>query len=78
VGQQNDVTSRNLSAAQVMADGTLTLNFTVANDGDPISIRYQDLTGGDSFGINGFVLVPEPSAALLGGLGLLVLLRRRR
>jgi hypothetical protein len=55
-GQQTDVISRNLSAAQVMADGTLTLNFTVANDGDPISIRYQNLTGGDSFGINGFDL----------------------
>lgn len=32
-------------------------------------VRYDDL---------GFVVVPEPSAALLGGFGLLALLRRRR
>ena len=33
----------------------------------------------DNLSINGtFTAVPEPSAALLGGLGLLALLRRRR
>jgi len=76
----NPQTSRNLSASQVMTDGTFITSFTVANDNDPISIRYQSITGGDSFGINGFELsvIPEPSTALLGGLGLLCLLRRRR
>jgi hypothetical protein len=61
-GQQTEWISRNLRAAQVMADGTLILNFTVANDGDPISIRYQDITGGDSFGINGFQLTTQTAA----------------
>jgi hypothetical protein len=78
---ENPSTSRNLSASQVMTDGTFTTNFLVANDNDPISIRYQDITGGDSFGINGFemAVVPEPSSsALLGGFALLTLLRRRR
>jgi hypothetical protein len=57
-GLDNVGISRNLSAAQVMADGTFTTTFTVANDGDPISIRYQNITGGDSFGINGFEVWP--------------------
>lgn len=80
----NDVTftagSGGVTAAQVMSAGTFTTSFTVANDGDAISLRYQDITGGDTFGINGFEVtaVPEPSAALLGALGVLALLRRRR
>jgi autotransporter-associated beta strand protein len=49
-------------------------------------INYNDTTGGANFssdqtGANGFVtmtVIPEPRAALLGGLGLLALLRRRR
>lgn len=32
----------------------------------------------NSQGIQGLVIVPEPTAALLGGFGLLTLLRRRR
>ena len=32
----------------------------------------------DNLGISGTIAVPEPSAALLGGIGLLALLRRRR
>ena len=48
-------------------------------------IRYDDTTGGSNFSgeyaAGSFVnitVVPEPRAALLGGLGLLILLRRRR
>ncbi|MFD0893832.1 autotransporter-associated beta strand repeat-containing protein [Luteolibacter ambystomatis] len=48
-------------------------------------INYNDVTGGSNFGGEqtgpGFVtltVVPEPSCAVLGGLGLLYLLRRRR
>ena len=49
-------------------------------------ISYDDLTGGDNYAgefasgssfVN-LTVVPEPRAALLGGLGLLLLLRRRR
>lgn len=48
--------------------------------------NYNDTSGGSNFaadqtGATGFVtmtVVPEPAAALLGGLGLLTLLRRRR
>jgi hypothetical protein len=36
------------------------------------------LTGTDATFANAIALIPEPSAALLGGLGLLALLRRRR
>jgi hypothetical protein len=63
VGLVNIDISRNLSASQVMTDGTFTTTFVVANDNDLISIRYQDITGGDSFGINGFELsVSGPDA----------------
>jgi hypothetical protein len=52
-------------------------------DGDSNGI--WDLTAGsntwqftESTGVLGLTVVPEPQAALLGGLGLLVMLRRRR
>jgi hypothetical protein len=44
-------------------------------------IHYQTIFGGDramTGTIDNFGVVPEPSSALLGGLGCLVLLRRRR
>lgn len=55
----------------LMADGSgnITLNFGISQ------------ANANDFAINGFQLVqqvPEPSSALLGGLGLLALLRRRR
>lgn len=61
-------------------DSTLTLGF------NQWTVNYNDLTGGGNFtsdqaGATGFVtltVVPEPGAALLGGLGALALLRRRR
>jgi hypothetical protein len=66
--------------------GTATdVTFTGAVEADVIRLRFI-ATGGssttgnlhiESFVINGTV-IPEPSAALLGGLGLLALLRRRR
>ena len=77
----NSAGSRNLSAAQVMTDGTFTTSFTVANDNDSISIRYQDITDADSFGLNGFevALIPEPSSGLLllGATAALGLLRKK-
>ncbi len=53
------------------ANAVYSLKITTAGDaGNNLGI--------DSFAINGVVVVPEPSAALLGSLGLLALLRRRR
>jgi hypothetical protein len=77
------------TAAQIEAAGTVTFQFTVANDDDQIRILYNGLAanGGDSFGINGFELeslggpvVPEPSTFALAMLALLPLgmTRRRR
>ena len=52
---------------------------------DADSNGIWDLTDGDntwqfteSTGVLGLTVIPEPRAALLGGLGLLALLRRRR
>lgn len=69
-------------ASEMDAFGTFTTSFTVANDGDAINIIYAPtgLESGDSFGINGFGItqIPEPSAALLIGLGGFLVLRRRQ
>jgi len=76
------------SAADLDAFGTLTFEFTVANDGDTVSILFDDLAGGDTFGLNGFELepviaaIPEPitmtmTALALAGLGGYVRKRRR-
>jgi hypothetical protein len=49
-----------------------------ANDADVIGI-YADVRGAGTLGtLDNFRVVPEPSVALLGGLGLLGLMRRRR
>lgn len=54
------------------------VDFTSTETGTA-TIAMHSVAGGVSF-VNGFQLtaIPEPSAALLGGLGLLALLRRRR
>jgi len=74
-----------IEAADLDAFGTLSLEFTVPNDGDTVRILFGDLTGGDTFGLNGFELeplapyvIPEPGTCLLLGGGLLMFLRRRR
>ena len=57
-----------------------TVNFTSSsNVGDAIGF-YADLraTGGTLGTLDNLTIIPEPSAALLGGLGVLGLLRRRR
>jgi hypothetical protein len=57
----------------------LTVNFTATDLGSQIGF-YGDLrTASTSLGsLDNLAIVPEPSAALLGGLGLFALLRRRR
>ena len=42
------------------------------------SIGFESLAGGPTLTVDNISIVPEPSAALLGGLGMLALLRRRR
>lgn len=56
-------------------------NYTATNDIsgiDGIELFNTGQGSGENFGFNNLTIVPEPSIALLGGLGLLCLLRRRR
>jgi hypothetical protein len=70
-----------------VAEGTYTLIngtaiFNFANVSNFGLANAYDLGGGKSAyfqsGSMNLVVIPEPRAALLGGLGMLVLLRRRR
>lgn len=62
----------------------LATSFMVTSNGaDPVIVRMdipQPAGGGQGawVGINGLEIIPEPSTALLGALGMLALLRRRR
>lgn len=82
-----------LDSAQNWTGGLFTYDSQTLNDGAIFTLGanqwlfdYNDLTGGANFaadqsGASRFVTmtaIPEPSAALLGGLGLMALLRRRR
>jgi hypothetical protein len=55
-------------------------NFTPGTAGNTSILNTKVLTGSDATFANALALatIPEPSAALLGGLGALLLLRRRR
>jgi len=55
-------------------------NFTPGTAGNTSILNTKVLTGPDATFANALTLatIPEPSAALLGGLGMLALLRRRR
>ncbi|MCB1134500.1 MAG: hypothetical protein KDN05_25535, partial [Verrucomicrobiae bacterium] len=75
-----------LSAAT--ADGTYTLIDTTATDFSALNIQNWGEANKYTLGANKFawfeqgsldlVVIPEPGAALLGSIGLLTLLRRRR
>lgn len=58
---------------EVQAGETLTMTLTVG----PSTSGGGIYVGMDGFSLNGSV-IPEPSSALLGGIGILALLRRRR
>ena len=56
-----------------------TLNFTGATSGDAIWLSFGKLTAGTTVaGFDNVSIVPEPSSALLLGIGALALLRRKR
>ena len=64
---------------------TLSLEFVVPNDGDTVRVFFGDLTGGDTFGLNGYGLqflapgvIPEQAALSPLGLGAVLALTRKR
>lgn len=70
-------------AASTYDEGPVYFNFNVANSTEAAATWDFDITrastgGGNALLVSGVSLVPEPSAALLGGLGFVALLRRRR
>ncbi len=77
-GAGSPLATATFSSAMALSDpGTYTLRI---KGGDFLGLDESgNHTAIDNLSINGtFTAVPEPSAALLGGLGLLALLRRRR
>lgn len=62
---------------QTLDDYSGTATFT-SNGSGVIDIAVTASTGAEGPRVNGLEIIPEPSTALLGGLGLLALLRRRR
>lgn len=71
-----DTDPANVAATALTQFNFARLNGLTPSGGDELAFS---MTPGNS-AVNGFqlILVPEPSTALLGGLGLLALLRRRR
>lgn len=77
----NGGAGQGFSRPLAVANGLFTSFTGLTTDGSGrIIIRVTDTSAGTNPIINGALLtaVPEPSAALLGGLGMLALLRRRR
>jgi hypothetical protein len=55
-----------------------TLSFTATSVSHTFTLSNSGSGSGNGFLVDNFTVVPEPSSALLGGIGLLALLRRRR
>lgn len=61
------------------APGFETFSFTGSIVGaESVVFRFEAINGSGNIHFNGLEVVPEPSTALLGALGMLALLRRRR
>lgn len=74
-------TAQGTSSYLTQATGTFNISGLTVAEGDTISfvVGYNGNVAGDETALQGTIdVVPEPSTALLGGLGLLGLLRRRR
>ena len=74
LGKKDSTTSWNWTAAELETYGVFTTSFTVASNGDPVTIKYQSSSstisirtltygGGNSFGLNGFELDGVEAAA---------------
>jgi len=76
-----DLHSQNWNSSQYfLLQQRIENNLTLGTEGTSSIINTTVLTGTDATFANALALatIPEPSTALLGGLGLLALLRRRR
>jgi hypothetical protein len=81
VGGINKTTSASIIGTAADAGHFVTYDLTTPSDLTGYTLPISFTGGSGSYGaLNGLALVqvPEPSAALLGGLGMLALLRRRR
>jgi hypothetical protein len=57
---------------------TQSYSFTAAGPSATVAFEYGTTVNNNGYMLDNVTVIPEPSAALLGGLGLLALLRRRR
>lgn len=53
-------------------------SFTATGPSATVAFNYGSTVNGNGYMLDNVAVIPEPSAALLGGIGMLALLRRRR
>lgn len=79
LSRDETITSGNASGAlNYLNNPTGPASFVVGTFTADAATQAFDFTANQSAQLNAINVIPEPSAALLGGLGMLVLLRRRR
>jgi hypothetical protein len=67
-----------ISAAVGSSYVTKSYSFTASSTTATLEFDYANTVNTDGFMLDNVTVVPEPSIALLGGVGLIALLRRRR